>query len=83
MAKDFLPDSEETSTSPASSQPPTPSNPEREPVQILVIGSKEGVTNIVHSLHSHHFAEVREWSPLMPAPVPGKKMRMLIRNVPR
>jgi hypothetical protein len=49
MAKDFLPDSEETSTSPASSQPPTPSNPEREPVQILVIGSKEGLSNIVHS----------------------------------
>ncbi|HEY9633175.1 MAG TPA: peptide ABC transporter substrate-binding protein [Coleofasciculaceae cyanobacterium] len=83
MAKDFLPDSEETPTSPASSQAPTPSNPEREPVQILVIGSKEGVTNIVHSLHTHHFAEVREWSPLMPAPVAGKLMRMLIRHVPR
>jgi hypothetical protein len=83
MATDFLPDSEQTPTSPASSQALTPSNPEREAVQILVIGSKEGVTNIVHSLHSHHFAEVREWSPLMRAPVPGKQMRILIRNVPR
>ncbi len=83
MATDFLPDSEQTPTSPASSQALTPSNPEREAVQILVIGSKEGVTNIVHSLHSHHFAEVREWSPLMRAPVPGKQMRMRIRNVPR
>lgn len=65
MPQDFLPDSEETPTSPASSQALTPSNPEREAVQILVIGSKEGVTNIVHSLHTRHFAEVREWSPLM------------------
>ena len=83
MAKDFLPDSKETPTSPASSQAPSPSTPEREAVQILVIGSKEGVTNIVHSLHTHHFAEVREWSPLMRSPVPGKQMRMLIRKVPR
>jgi hypothetical protein len=74
MFKDSLPDPEQT---------PVPPNSERESVQILVIGSKEGVTNIVHSLHSHHFAEVREWSPLMPAPVPGKLMRMLLRNVPK
>ncbi|MBD0345542.1 MAG: peptide ABC transporter substrate-binding protein [Coleofasciculus sp. Co-bin14] len=83
MLEDFLSNSEEIPTISASSQAPSPSTPEREGVQILVIGSQEGVTNIVHSLHSHHFAEVREWSPLMPAPVAGKLMRMLIRNVPR
>jgi hypothetical protein len=83
MSKDFLPDSEEIPATPASSPSPTPPAPERESVQILVIGSSEGVTNIVHSLYSHHFAHVSEWSPLMPAPVPGKLMRMLVRNVPK
>jgi hypothetical protein len=75
MSKDFLPDPQETST--------TSPNPEREPVQILVIGSSSGITNIIHSLYAHHFAQISEWSPLMPAPVPGKLMRMLIRYVPR
>ncbi len=65
MSKDFLPDSEENPPIPASRPSPTPPDPEREAVQILVIGSKEGVTNIVQSLHSLRFAEVREWSPLI------------------
>jgi hypothetical protein len=75
MSKDFLPDPQEIST--------TSPNPEREPVQILVIGSSRGITNIIHSLYAHHFAQISEWSPLMPAPVPGQLMRMLIRYVPR
>lgn len=82
MLEDFLPDSEETPTTPASPES-HPSNPEREPVQILVIGSKEGITNIIQTLHSHRFAEIYEWSPLMPAPVPGKLMRSLLRYVPK
>jgi hypothetical protein len=53
----------------------------REAVQILVIGSDKGITNVVHSLHIHGFAEVREWSLLLPAPIPGKLMRSLTRYV--
>jgi hypothetical protein len=51
-------------------------------VQILVIGSSQGVSNIIQSLYSHRFAQISEWSILMPAPIPGKLMRMLIRHVP-
>ncbi|MEQ8757657.1 MAG: hypothetical protein RID09_29590 [Coleofasciculus sp. G1-WW12-02] len=46
-------------------------------------GSSSGITNIIHSLYAHHFAQISEWSPLTSAPVPGKLMRMLIRYVPR
>jgi hypothetical protein len=53
----------------------------REAVQILVIGSNQGITRIVHSLHIHRFAEVSEWSLLLPAPIPGKLMRSLTRYV--
>ncbi|NJL23227.1 MAG: peptide ABC transporter substrate-binding protein [Leptolyngbyaceae cyanobacterium SM1_3_5] len=59
----------------------TLSNPDREAVQILVIGSDKGITNVVHSLHIHGFAEVQEWSLLLPAPIPGKLMRSLTRYV--
>jgi hypothetical protein len=77
MFKDSIPDSKETS--PASI--PTPPNPEPESGQILVIGSKTTVTTIVHALCALRFCHISEWSPLLPAPVPGKLMRSLIRKV--
>ncbi len=59
--------------------PRSASNPEREPIQILVIGSSRGIDTIVRTLHQLRFAEVREWSPLLPSPTPGKLMRTLTR----
>lgn len=59
----------------------TLANPDREAVQILVIGSDKGITNVIHSLHIHGFAEVSEWSLLLPAPIPKKLMRTLTRHV--
>ncbi|PSB07808.1 hypothetical protein C7B76_27445 [filamentous cyanobacterium CCP2] len=53
----------------------------RESVKILVIGSRQGVNKIVHRLHQLQFAEFNEWSRLLPAPVPGEVMRILIREI--
>lgn len=75
MFKDSLPETQETS--PAS----TPPNPEQESGQILVIGSKTAVTTIVHTLCALRFCHISEWSPLLPAPIPGKLMRTLLRKV--
>lgn len=83
MSQDFIPDSEETSSVPTSHPAHTPPNPEREPVQIIVIGSKEGINNIIQTLYTHHFAQISEWSPLLPASVPGKLMRTMIRYIPK
>ena len=58
---------------------PASLNPDREPVQILVIGSSDGIASILLTLHRLRFAEVTEWSPLLPAPTPGKLMRTLTR----
>ncbi|MEW6495515.1 MAG: peptide ABC transporter substrate-binding protein [Cyanobacteriota bacterium] len=77
MFKDSLPETEETS--PAST--PTPPKPEQESGQILVIGSKTAVTAIVHALCALRFCHISEWSPLLPAPIPGKLMRTLLRKV--
>ncbi|NJO42825.1 MAG: hypothetical protein HC769_06705 [Cyanobacteria bacterium CRU_2_1] len=54
---------------------------DRESVKILVIGSRKGINRIVYRLHELRFAEFPEWSRLLPAPVPGKLMRILIRKV--
>jgi len=56
---------------------------DREPVKILVMGSRQSVNQIVYQLHQLRFAEFNEWSRLLPAPVPGEVMRILVRYVYR
>ena len=43
-------------------------NPDREPVKILVIGSKRSVSSIVVALHQLGFAEIFEWTDFLSAP---------------
>ena len=65
--------------------------PDREPVKILIIGSKSAVNSIVYSLHQHRFAEVFEWTDFLPAPSadrplqlqPGEVMKALVKYLPR
>lgn len=52
---------------------------EREPVRLMAIGSREGVLRVIHTLHRLRFAEVSEWSPLLPAQTPGEVMSILTR----
>ncbi|MGF1514920.1 MAG: hypothetical protein ACFB5Z_14660 [Elainellaceae cyanobacterium] len=56
----------------------------REPVKILIIGSRPGVNTIVHRLHQLRFAEVFEWThflnvPSTLHPQPHEAMKVLIR----
>jgi hypothetical protein len=53
----------------------------RESVKILVIGSRRGVISIIHTLHNLQFAEVGEWSPLLPTANPGEMMSILTRHI--
>lgn len=52
----------------------------REPVQLMVIGSAQGIETIVQTLHLRGFAHVSEWSIAMPHSS-GKLMRVLTRWV--
>lgn len=64
---------------------------DREPVKLLVIGSREAVNAIIHSLHHHRFAEVFEWTDFLPAPNaanslqprPGEVMKALVKYLPK
>ncbi len=53
--------------------------PDRESLRLLVIGSRQGVIGTIQTLHRLRFAEVREWSPLLPGPNPGEVMSILTR----
>ncbi|MFN6565964.1 hypothetical protein [Dendronalium sp. ChiSLP03b] len=63
------------------SQLSTQTDSDREPVSFLVIGSRQTVINTVHTLYRMGFAEISEWSPLLPASEPGKVMKILTRSV--
>ena len=80
MSKDFLPDANEATTPPASSNVPTAPAPSREAVKFLLIGSPRGVNNMIQTLYCLKFAEVTEWSSLQPTAKPGEVISILIRQ---
>ncbi|MDZ8258394.1 hypothetical protein [Nostoc sp. ChiQUE01b] len=53
----------------------------KESIRILVIGSRRGVISIIHTLHNLQFAEVGEWSRLLPTANPGEMMSILTRHI--
>jgi NAD(P)H-flavin reductase len=64
---------------------------DREPVKILIIGSKPSVNAIVVALHQLNFAKVFEWTDFLPAPScdrplhfkPGEVMKALVKYLPK
>lgn len=47
---------------------------EREPLRMMLIGSRARVMEEIHYLYAKGVAEVGDWSPLMPSPNPGEVM---------
>jgi hypothetical protein len=78
--KCFLP-SEILTAQPFADSLPGNGNDCFEQVKILVIGSRYGVTSTIQTLHVLRFAEVGQWSRLLPAPTPGEVMSILVRRI--
>jgi hypothetical protein len=79
MPKNFLIYASETVPVPENTEIAEEKIHQREPLRMLVIGSRRGVTGAIQTLHRLRYAEVREWSPLMPGPNPGEVMSILTR----
>lgn len=58
-----------------------PHFPNREPVRIIVIGSRQAILAIIHTLHAKTFTTADEWSPLQPEPMTGKLMSVVTKYV--
>ena len=61
--------------------------PQREPIKIILIGSRTGVNSIVYQLHHLRFAEVFEWTDPLKAPEslavePQHIMRLATKYLP-
>lgn len=59
---------------------PSPS-PERESIKHTLIGSPKAVMGTIHVLHRLGYANVGDWSPLLPGLNSGEVMSILIRNI--
>jgi hypothetical protein len=55
--------------------------PERETIKHTLIGSSRAVMRTIRVLHQLGYAEVGDWSPLLPSPNPGEVMSILVRNI--
>ncbi|MEA5599325.1 hypothetical protein [Rivularia sp. UHCC 0363] len=48
--------------------------PVREPVRLIVVSSRLGVTRMIQTLHLRGVVDAHEWSALQPEPMTGKWM---------
>ncbi len=55
--------------------------PEREKIKHTLIGSSKAVMGTIRVLHQLGYADVGEWSPLLPTNNPGEFMSILIRTI--
>lgn len=51
----------------------------RELLKVLIISSRNAVTRTIHSLHHANFAQVSDWSPIVPTQNPGEVMSILVK----
>ncbi|OUL22931.1 hypothetical protein [Nostoc sp. 106C] len=81
MTKSFLADAFPASTPLVSSDNSQETTPGRESVKVVIFGTKSGVNNTILTLYKLGFAQVNEWSPLLPSPNPGEVMSILTRHI--
>ncbi|AFZ28564.1 hypothetical protein Cylst_6343 (plasmid) [Cylindrospermum stagnale PCC 7417] len=80
ITQSFLSEIEDPNA-PGASQGTLLSVPFKEPLKHLLIGSPKAVTSTIHYLQVIGYAEVGDWSPLLPSPNPNEVMSILNRPI--
>jgi hypothetical protein len=72
MIKSFVAETFQTTAPLVSTKDSTETMPDRESVKVVIYGSKRGINNTILTLYKLGFAQVNEWSPLLPSSIPVK-----------
>jgi len=80
ITQNFLSGVEDQNTA-LNSQTDSPTAPNREPLKHLLIGSAKAVTSTIRVLHQLGYANVGDWSQLLPTANPGEVMSILNRPI--
>lgn len=59
----------------------SPETLERETIKHTLIGSSKAVMGTIRVLHQLGYADIGDWSPLLPSSNPGEVMSVLIRSI--
>lgn len=54
---------------------------DREVVRIMIVGSRRGIANVIHTLYAHEFAQVHEWSHPEPEINSGKLISVMTKHL--
>ena len=81
MIRAFL-DNADGADRPSSPAPLPRFSADTEPLRVMLIGSIAGITATIHNLHRRGFAEVGDWSPLLPWGE-GEMMSVLTKRLRR
>ncbi|MDB9344588.1 hypothetical protein PN456_08195 [Nodularia spumigena CS-586/05] len=76
--RNFLVDADHQN-SPVLNESVSQTEPNREPLKHLLIGTAKTVTSTIHYLQVIGYAQVGDWSPLLPTANPGEVMSILNR----
>jgi hypothetical protein len=79
MAEEFV--DHESESAPEPPELPRGQKHDRQPVRILLIGSRPGITNIMLTLYQLGFAQMHEWSEPEPAPNSHQWMSVTTKSV--
>jgi len=80
ITQGFLSSADNANT-PIPNQTHSQASPEREPIKHTLIGSPKAVTSTIRVLHQLRYAEISDWSPLVPTGKTGEVMSILIRSI--
>ncbi|MBD2357679.1 hypothetical protein H6G41_24220 [Tolypothrix sp. FACHB-123] len=58
-----------------------PAKPERETIKHTLIGSSQAVMATIRIVHQLGYADIGDWSPLLPTSNPREVMSILIRSI--
>ncbi len=81
MYRSFIPDASNQEKVIPNSQPIISQVPEPEKIRHTLIGSSEAVMGTIQVLHQLGYANIGDWSPLLPTKNRGEVMSVLIRSI--
>jgi hypothetical protein len=73
--------SDDNPNTPIPNQTSPQASPERQPIRHTLIGSPKAVNSTIRVLHQLKYAEISDWSPLVPTGNIGEVMSILIRSI--
>ena len=79
--RNFLANASSQEKAIVSPQPIISQHPEPEKIKHILIGSKEAVIATIEVLHQLGYADVRDWTPLLPTSNPGEVTSVLVRSI--